>query len=145
MTYRIGLLAMLASIPALAQPVESFRPELRSFVGAYVPFGAMRSDLKDAPTAGLQGAFEVSSRLHVVGTVGWIYGRHTIAMLRRSEAYLIDYDVGAEFNRLYEVSPAWRAKPFVGVGAGARSYDYGAVGVAATTCATGYGAMGGEL
>ena len=139
------LIAFAAASPAVGQPAESYRPEIRSFVGAWVPFGAMRYDFRDAATAGVQGAFEVSSRLHLVGSVGWTYGHHRFTQLATDGVYLIHYDLGAELNMVRDLSSVWRAKPFVGLGGGARSYDFGAVGVAASICPSGYAALGGEL
>ena len=142
---QVLLFALLPASAASAQQAESYRPELRSFVGAYVPFGVMRDVFRDAPTVGVQGAFEVSARLHFVGTVGWTYGRHKVATLRRDDAHLIHYDVGMEVNALHDLSRAWRIKPFGGLGVGARTYDYGTVGVPANVCLAGYGALGSEL
>src|SRR5690349_7511582 len=116
---------MMVGSAAAAQRIESIGPELRPFVAAYVPMGAMRDDFRDAITVGGQGALELSDRWHLVGTIGWTYGKNRLYAIAKERTYLIHYDIGAESNLLYEWANSWLFKPFGGVGVGARSYDFG--------------------
>lgn len=142
----VALLALVLIAPlASAQRIESFGAELRPFVAGYVPMGAMRDDFRDAFTVGGQGALELSDYWHLVGTVGWTYGKNRFSSLAKENTYLIHYDVGAEGNLLFELENNWLVKPFGGVGVGARSYDYGIDAIDNKICTSGYGAMGTEL
>jgi hypothetical protein len=142
----VALVALALIAPdASAQRVKSFGPELRPFVGAYVPMGVMRDDFRDAATVGGQAALELSDYWHLVGTMGWTYGKNRFSTLAKEKTYIIHYDVGAEANLLYERENNWLVKPFGGLGVGARTYDYGAASITTKTCTSGYGAIGTEL
>ena len=140
----VAVLALVATT-ASAQRIKPFGPELRPFAGAYVPMGAMRDDFKDALTLGGQGAIEMSDYWHLVGTIGWTYGKNRFTALAKEKTYLVHYDVGAEANLLFELPNDWLFKPFGGLGVGARTYDYGADAISTNTCTSGYGAIGSEL
>lgn len=147
MRYGFAVLAALSlALPtANGQRTDAARPEIRPFVGAYVPMGAMRDDFRDAFTAGLQGAIELSDYWHFVGTIGWTDGKNRFTLLGKEKTYLLHYDIGVEANQLYELQNDWLVKPFGGLGVGARSFDYGLAAGSTNTCTTGYGAIGGEL
>lgn len=140
-------LASIASIASIAsaQRIEPFGVELRPFAGAYVPMGAMRDDFKDAFTVGGQAALELSDYWHLVGSVGWTYGKNRFSSLAKEKTYLIHYDVGAEGNLLFELENDWLVKPFGGAGIGARQYDYGVETIDSKFCTSGYGSVGTEL
>jgi len=147
MKHRLVALAALLTVAsgATAQNASSIRLELRPFAGRYVPAGSQADDFKSAAAYGLQSALELSSSVHVLASVGWTDGRTKIAALSDDVAYLWQYDVGAEFNGVAELGYSWLFRPFVGVGAGARTYDYQALGAKANTCTAGYGALGTEF
>jgi len=130
----LSLAALLAGATAAsAQNVTGgWTPELRPFVGVYMPTGALRNDLKSATTIGAQGALEISSRFHLVGTAAWTHGHQK-------------YDAGVEGNLLHNLTPNWMLRPFAGVGAGGRTMNYKAEGLSTKTCTAGYGALGTEL
>jgi len=83
--------------------------------------------------------------MHVVGTVGWTHGHNKYAAFSDELTYICQYDLGAEFNLTRELGPSWTLKPFLGFGAGGRTYDDNAVNVGTTTCTAGYSALGSEL
>ena len=138
-------LLVLGSTFASAQRASSPAVEVRPFAAAWVPMGAMREDFRDATTIGGQGAIELSDNWHMVGTVGWTYGKNRFAAIAKERTYIIHYDVGAEANLLYELANSWLVKPFGGLGVGARSYDYGVAAIGTMTCTSGYGGIGTEL
>ena len=140
----VAALTLAASTAAAQQRTPTIRPEIRPFVGAYVPMGAMRDDFRDATTVGGQAALELSDRWHLVGTLGWTYGKNRMLPLAQERTYLIHYDVGAESNLLFELERSWLIKPFGGLGVGARSYDYNADAIETRICTAGYGALGSE-
>lgn len=138
-------LAALAAVTSIADAQEpSFQPEIRPFIGAFVPTGSQRDDFRDATTLGLQGAIEFSKYFHVVATMGWTHG-HAKFALADDLTYIWNYDAGAEFNALMNVGQDWLWRPFVGLGAGGRTYDYRADNVDGRTCTAAYAAVGTEL
>lgn len=141
--YRVILAALFVTSTAAAQ--ERIRPEIRPFVAAYLPAGALRNDFKSSKTLGAQAALEISPFMHVLGTIGWTHGHNKYMAFSKDLTYIWHYDVGAEFNITREWVPSWLIKPFVGAGAGGRTYDYKAENVGASTCTTGYTSLGSEL
>ena len=118
--------------------------EVRPFAGAFVPVRAMRDEFRDAATFGAQGAIEVTRRLHLVGTLGYTSTRTRLA-LADERTHLWTYDGGLEVNLTRAIGAAWKVRPFVGTGAGARSWDFRAAGVTTRTCSVGYFTAGSEL
>jgi hypothetical protein len=118
--------------------------EIRPFVGAYVPVGAMRRDFRDATMLGLQAAIERSRNLHFVGGASWTHG-HNRYDRGSDRTDIWQYDVGLELNLYRPTAAGWVFRPFAGVGGGARTLDYRASGLASYTCTSGYGSLGTEL
>lgn len=122
------------------------RFEVRSFAGRYIPSGRMSDDFKSANTFGVQTAFELSSYVHVLASAGWTDGMSTIGAINNGKTSVWQYDGGVEVNGLKELGKGWIFRPFVGAGAGARSYKFDdPVVVGTKTCMNGYGALGTEL
>ncbi len=143
--------AMLAAMSALHAPalgaqdgVPTPTREIRPFVGAYVPVGAMRRDFRDATTLGLQAAVERSRHLHFLGSASWTHG-HNRYDRGSDRTDLWQYDVGLELNLYRPTAAGWVFRPFAGVGGGARTFDYRASGLPSYTCTSGYGSLGTEL
>ncbi len=147
MRYRTLAVAslMFATSGALAQESSSIRFELRPFVGAFLPRGNMSTDFKADTMIGGQTALELSTNAHVVGTVGWTHGHAKFAPASDDVASIWQYDVGAEFNLLYRMENDWMWRPFAGLGAGGRTYDYSVATFESKTCTAGYAALGSEL
>jgi hypothetical protein len=142
----IGLLAAWArSAGAQASPQPAPAWEFRATSGALIPTGAERSVLKDAAMSAAQLSWVVSPPFAITATVGWARSRDLVsAGVPRLDVFT--YDLGAEYR-----APRWFAdnavtfSPFVGAGAGARSYNYRSLDVDATHNIAGYGTVGGEL
>ena len=138
---------LLGATTASAQEAPTSRkPEIRPFVGVYVPTGAMRDAMKAATTLGAQGAVELTPRFHVVGTAAWTHGHHKFAA-STDRVNLWQYDVGLEVNpfRPMGADRDWMLRPFVGLGAGGRTAEYREDGLGSKTCTAGYGALGSEV
>jgi hypothetical protein len=135
--------ALLLAAPLPAQRIKNWGLEFRPYVGAYVPLTAHRRDFKDAATFGAQAGYELGDNFHVVGLFGWTDVETKIG-LSENKVFLFSYDLGAEANVLYELGSSWLWRPFVGVGGGARTYDYQGT-VTSRTCTAGYAALGTEL
>lgn len=141
----VGVLLLVVSAAAMAGAQQRIRPEVRPFIGVYVPAGAMRDEFKSAETFGAQVALEISQFMHVVGTVGWTHGHNKFESLSNDVTYIWHYDAGAEFNITREWGASWLIRPFLGAGAGGRTYDYKATNVGTNTCTAAYTALGSEL
>jgi hypothetical protein len=147
MKYRlITIAAMLAvTSAAAAQQSSAVRLELRPFAARYVPIGSQSDDFQSAAAYGLQTALELNRHTHLLASVGWTDGRSKMSWLSKDGAAIWQYDFGAEFNGVAEMGYGWLFRPFVGVGAGARTYDYEATEANSRTCSAGYAALGSEF
>lgn len=124
MTKTLLTAAAVAAI-GIAVPLraQTLTPELRPFVGAYVPTGAMRDVMKSSALFGVEGAFEVNPNFHVIGTFSWVPTHNKFTGYDENLS-VYAFDVGAELGLVRALSDGWELKPFLGLGAGARQYDY---------------------
>lgn len=139
----VGL--MLSCATALSAQ-ERWRPtsaEIRPFAGVFLPVGALRSDFKSATMVGAQAAIEANRHIHGVASVGWTHGHNKLFV--DDVTHIWQYDLGAEFNAVKQMGWDWYFRPFVGAGAGGRTYDYVATDAKTTTCTAGYGSVGAEV
>jgi Outer membrane protein beta-barrel domain len=136
--------ALVAGAITLPAQTPIPRPEIRPFVGAYVPTGSQRDLFKDATMIGLQGALELNPNFHLLGTFSWV-PTHNKYVGFDENVNIFAYDIGAELGLVRPLGERWEFKPYVGLGAGARTYAYKANGLADKTCAAGYGALGSEF
>ena len=143
---RTTLVVAMIAAGAMALPAQAPtpRPEIRPFVGAYVPTGAQRDLFEDATLMGIQGALELKPTLHVLGTFSWVPGHNKFGGFDENVS-IFAYDLGAELGFVRPMGEGWQLKPFVGLGAGARTYAYKADALADRTCTAGYGALGSEF
>ena len=145
LTLAVTLLAA-ASVAAAQDPASGSsvpRFELRPFVGAYVPTGDQRDVMEDAPMIGGQLAYQFAPTLHVLGSLGWVLGTDKFRVADRG-VQIFQYDVGVEYGVLRTLRGGWDLKPYLGLGAGGRTYAYGDDALSTGTCLAGYGAAGAE-
>jgi hypothetical protein len=116
--------------------------EIRPVVGMYIPTGSMRNDFRDAILVGFQGGFEFSPNIHVLLGGFWSRNDTHFSTLPSRIADIWQFDAGAEFNLLRPMGRDWFFRPFLGGGAGLRTYDYLQSG--SNTCLAGYAAAGAE-
>jgi hypothetical protein len=142
----LTLLATSARPAGAQAPVASRNTwEFIGSSGALVPTGAQRDVLKDAQLSTAQLSYVMRSRFAVTTTVGWARSRD-LATAGNPKLDVFSYDAGAEAR-----APRWLERgtmsftPFVGVGAGGRSYNHRSLDADATHGLAGYGAVGGEL
>lgn len=145
----VGVVAvLLASVRALgaqtpAPPTRTW--ELRFTSGALVPTGSQRNFLKDAQMSAAQVSWLVRPSLAVTGTFGWARSRD-VASVNSPKLDVFTSDLGVEARPAqWFADRAVSFSPFVGLGAGARSYNYRKLNVDATNNLAGYGTVGGEL
>jgi hypothetical protein len=142
----LGMLVVLAH-PSAAQtsnPQEK-KWELRVTSGAFVPTGEQRSTLKDAQMTAAQLSWLVRPSLALTGTFGWARSRD-IASVDAPKLDVFSSDVGFELRTAqWFAGRAVTFSPFVGAGAGSRSYNYRHLNVDATNNLAAYASVGGEL
>lgn len=136
------VIAALVSVPMVAQAQAI--PEVRPFVGAYVPTGDQADMFDVALLGGAQMAVEAADMLHVVGSFGFSGPKFDKAAAGTGHMHIYQIDVGGELFRTMEFNNDWLFRPFVGLGAGVRRYDPTTVGPSKNYPA-GYGALGAEF
>ena len=137
------LVAALLCVPTVTRAQTI--PEIRPFVGAYVPTGDQRNDFKDAVLVGTQVAVEASDRFHVVGTFAFTGPDFNQPTQTSGHMHVYQMDIGGELFRNVDFSNNdWKFRPFLGIGAGVRRYDPTETGDSKNYPA-GYGALGAEF
>ena len=148
-TVAIVALSMLAVLSRTSQ-AQNAAPqpaawEVRFTSGGLVPTGAERATLKDAQYSAAQVSWLVLPSLAVTSTVGWGRSRD-IATTDDPQLDVFTYDLGAEARGgQWFTGKAMTFSPFLGAGAGARSYNYRNLDVDATHNVAAYAAGGGEV
>ena len=137
----------LASNASAQEPVvnRSNGFELRPYAGAFIPTGDQRDLLRDAVIVGGQASYRITPQLALTGTVGWSPSKDRITP-GDQKLDLWQYDLGAELR-----APSWFTAgaldftPYLGLGAGARTYNYRDLDVDSKTNFAGFGVLGGEV
>src|SRR5580765_2129454 len=136
------VVAALVSLPTVTRAQNV--PEIRPFVGAYVPTGEQRNDFKDALLVGTQVAVETGDRLHVVGTFAFTGPDFNNPTQNSGHMHIYQMDIGGELFRNVDFNSDWKFRPFLGLGAGVRRYDPTETGDSKNYPA-GYGSLGAEF
>lgn len=136
------VIAALVSVPMVAQ--AQVIPEVRPFVGAFIPTGDQGDVFDVALLAGGQVAVEAADMLHVVGTVAFSGPEFDKLAASNGHMHIFQFDLGGELFQNVEFNNDWLFRPFVGLGAGVRRYDPTTVGPSKNYPA-GYGALGAEF
>ncbi|MBK7369594.1 MAG: hypothetical protein IPJ04_17400 [Candidatus Eisenbacteria bacterium] len=112
--------------------------------GALLPTGEQRDAIASGALSTAQLSYEVRPAIAAIATIGWARSRDLVSA-GEPKLDLFSYDLGAEAR----LKP-WRAgrldvRPFVGAGAGARTYNHRHADLAVTHDVTGYAGVGAEL
>lgn len=113
--------------------------------GTIVPTGEQRHAIKRGNVTALQVSYLARPNFAITSTFGWGRSRD-IASADDPKLDVFTYDAGVEAR-----APKWIARegadltPFIGAGAGGRSYNYRALDVDATHNVAGYLSGGAEL
>lgn len=137
-------LAGLVAWGTLAAQTPSFKPEIRPFAGVSFPTGEHRNLFTNAGMLGAQVALELKPSLHVVGTFGWMPAQ-TRYPVANDNVNIFTYDVGLELGMVQPLGASWELRPFLGAGAGGRTYAYASSSLNDRTCTAGYVAAGTEF
>ena len=139
------LLSSTHASQAQASTPQSRTWELRVTSGAFIPTGSQRDFLKDAQMTAAQLSWVVAPSVALTGTFTWARSRD-VGSVDTPKLDVFTSDVGVEARPVrWFAGRAVTFSPFVGVGAGARSYNYRKLDVDATHNLAAYGAVGGEL
>jgi len=115
--------ALVISAPTLsAQDAPKFRPEIRPFAGTMLNTGSQANILRNGSLYGVQAAVEFKEVFHVVATFAKSSLKTTVDVTDQA-AEMMSYDFGIEYDGIQPIGK-WQMKPFVGVGAGERNYDF---------------------
>ena len=113
--------------------------------GAMIPTGAQRDAVKRGNMNAVQITYVAQPSLAIVSTFGWARTKD-IATAGDPKLDVFTYDVGGELR-----APRWIAsetmflRPFAGLGAGGRSYNYRKLDVDATNNLAAYASAGAEV
>ena len=140
-----ALLGTVAASDAAAQSIRAGRLEVRPLVGAYLPTGDHGEILSEAITIGVQGGYAITEHVSFVATFGFT-GSGDKRIPLDDNLDLFSYDIGAELTRSFPVGDGGMTlSPFVGVGAGGRTYDYRDLTTDSESNFAGYASIGGQL
>jgi hypothetical protein len=106
--------------------------EVRPHAGGFIPTGALRHVLRDAALLGMQAGWRFHSSVALTGSLAWAPSRarstslasSTVAGGREGGLDIWQYDVGIEVRVPITTRSSWLVAPFLGGGAGARTYDH---------------------
>jgi hypothetical protein len=112
-------------------------------LGGFVPTGASRGTLSNGYAIGAQIGIALTPRIATVATV--LATQTKFRAVDVVEVTLVQYDVGVEFAPGAPHESTHRVIPFVGLGAGGRTYDFRDAGTASRTYPAGYVAVGSEI
>jgi len=151
---RTGLTSIGAAVLLFAswRPAEAQTPpqppaawEFYISGGWLIPTGAQRASLRGADLSAVVVSYVPRPSFAVTGTLEWARSRD-LAIAREPKLDVFLCDVGAE-ARAHKMSMggAWTVAPFLGIGAGTRSYNLRGLDVDTTHNLAGYGSVGGEF
>lgn len=138
-------LSLAATQTLSAQGSDSSGWSLLVPSGAIMPTGAQSHAIKRGNVTAIQLAYAPRATFAVTSTFGWARSRD-VAAADAPKLDVFTYDIGAEAR-----APRWlegngmSLMPFVGAGAGGRSYNYRKLDVDATHNLAAYVSAGGEV
>jgi hypothetical protein len=119
--------------------------ELRFTSGGLVPTGHLRDAIRNAELSAAQVSWRVRPQLAITGTFGWARSRDLSASgSPKLDVFTSDLGIEATPDR-WRMGTRTTLTPFVGAGAGARSYNHRSLDIDATHNLAGYVAAGGEI
>jgi len=149
----VALTALIMPVAANAQSVVGRGLEVRPVVGAFIPTGDQRDLLKDAVLVGGEVGWHFARSFALVGSFGWAPTKDKTTALtgstlftgREEKVDLYQYDLGLEWRLPYSIQTAWAVRPYLGAGAGGRTYSYRDVTSSSQTDFLGYGKIGVDV
>jgi hypothetical protein len=141
---RVAVLTLIgtAALAPSRASAQGRRFETHSMVGAFIPTGDQRDAQKDALMMGTGLGFHISPTITVVGAFAWS-DNTAKEVSGEPDLKIYSYDLGVEYQPFDTmVGSWWHLRPFVGGGAGGRTYDTKDDATSSETDLTGYAALG---
>lgn len=143
-----ALVLSLSALPlgpavSYAQSEHTGRAAMHVLLGGFVPTGASRSTVSNGYAIGAQIGIALTPRIATVATA--FVTQTKFREIDVVEVTLVQYDVGLEFAPGAPHESTHRVIPFVGLGAGGRTYDVREAGTATRTYPAGYVGAGSEI
>ena len=145
----IGALTVLitSSTASLAQgpeqPTRSW--EVRVASGEFVPMGGQQHSIKDGQVTAAQLSWVLRPSLAITGTFAWARSRDlTLMDTPKLDVFTSDLGVEARPAQWFG-NKAVTVSPFVGLGAGVRTYNHRKQDISTSSMAVGYASVGGEF
>jgi hypothetical protein len=139
-------IAVTFAATARAQSVAT-KPGFELIVpsGAVLPTGSQGDSIKRGNMTAVQLSYGVRPALVVTGTFGWSRTR-PLGLGSDARLHIFGYDLGAEIRApRRSTDRRLNFKPFAGIGAGARTYNYRHVDSATTHDVAAYASAGAEI
>ncbi|ABC81442.1 outer membrane beta-barrel protein [Anaeromyxobacter dehalogenans] len=141
------LLIVVAALVGMAGTAQAQEParkfEISPYAGAYLGLGDQRDTLKDAFLLGLKLKYDVHPYVAVVGSFAW--SPTEAKQYGDAKLDLFQYDVGLQGQYPIAITADWTLKPFVGVGVGARTYEFRDLNVDSETDFVWYSELGANV
>jgi outer membrane protein with beta-barrel domain len=135
--------AVLAFGSAAARADEPARQlSVAPYLGAFIGTGDQRDLLDDAVLTGFTVSYEAHPYVAIVGAFGW---SPTQVKGLGEDLDLFQYDLGVQGQYPVALANGVTLKPFLGVGAGARTYNFRDLDVDAETDFAGYVSAGANV
>jgi hypothetical protein len=139
-----AMIGVTSQVASAQMGVPAF--EIRPMAGAYVPLGAQKNFLDQGTMLGAQASWLLSPSWALTGSFGWTRSNDIGLPAATQRMNLFQYDAGVEARLVPSIGSKMTFSPFVGLGAGARTYDYKDIdNFDADTHLAGYGALGAEV
>ncbi|HEX8848847.1 MAG TPA: hypothetical protein VF761_04865 [Gemmatimonadaceae bacterium] len=138
------LTSLVLGAPALHPQSTAPIFELRPFAGVSIPTSRQSTLYGESVLFGAQAGLEIKPTFHVLATLTWIPAHYRLGV-SNPDVNLYQYDVGTEFGIAAPMEPEWVFKPFLGLGAGGRTYSFRASEMYTRTGFAAYGSAGTEL
>jgi hypothetical protein len=141
------LLIGILSAPLSAQTNGPLSFSLGPQIGVYVPVQDQADDLSEALALGGIVRTDINEWIGVVGSFWWAPSEAEVPSISLTEEDidLFQYDLGIEVRPFANRDDHWFIQPFIGAGAGGRSYSFRDLDADAETDFAGFGSIGGEI
>lgn len=144
LTAALAAVLALGATTARADEPTAHKFSVAPYVGAFIPTGDQRDILDDALLVGLTLSYDVHPNVAVVGSFGWSPTQVKGLGLLDDDLDLFQYDLGVQGQYPVVVAGDVTLRPFVGVGAGARTYSFRQSGLSAETDFAAYVSAGAK-
>lgn len=136
--------AAILGIAGNAQAQDTTRKlEISPYAGAYLGLGDQRDTLEDAFLAGLRLKYDFHPYVALTGSFAWSPTEAKQFANEKLDVY--QYDLGVQGQYPIALTADWTLKPFVGVGVGARTYDFRDLNADAETDFVWYSELGAGI